>query len=783
MVDFKRLLPKKEEEDEYLWSLLIEPGWVQAGIWKVEDNKAKVILTSPTTPWNMDEDLMSASDTALSSAIQGFPEDLNEPSKTVFGVPANWVNKGQIGEEHLEKIKKLCTELSLSPIGFVVLPEALAHYKKSSEGTPLNAVTLGIYKESLEISVFSMGNLMGTSQVARSVSLEDDVSEGLARFASTDSLPSRFLLYNGKEGELEDARQSLLKVNWEDFDKIKILHTPKIEITDVKTKVYAVCLAGASELAGVTSLEIADAFLEGGGDETKPGRDLDGSGKSDSAILTDDDISLGKLSSEQPSETDVEVASTEDRGGAERNDQTIEDLGFVIGKDITSDTSTPNKEEREVPQEIESYHENIEPVQEKRSGQQSPFSFGKGFKENIKKLKSGLFSLIPSLKIPKGSGASTGKKIFMLGPLFLILILASGFAAWWFLPKATVTIYLSPQKLGENSSVSIDTKRDSSDLSRGILAGESVAVSLSGEKTKDTTGTKTVGDRAKGEVTLYRVGPEIALASDTVINGPEGLKFTLDSDITIASGSASSPGTTKVNVTAQDIGAQYNLAGGTSFGVANYSSSDIEAKNEDSFSGGSSREINAVSAEDQKVLEEDLLEELSDQTKTKLIDGLSKEKYFIENSIGVTVSSKNFSAKEGDEASTLKLSMEVRAEAVLIEKDTLNEYALQYLNEKVPQGYVLREEQISFEFEFQNENDGLYEFKVRISANLLPEIDKEEIAGKLKGRYTNLAEDYLNREVSGFVRAEIKIRPNLPDKLKTLPHVVRNIEIEFAAEK
>jgi hypothetical protein len=119
----------------------------------------------------------------------------------------------------------------------------------------------------------------------------------------------------------------------------------------------------------------------------------------------------------------------------------------------------------------------------------------------------------------------------------------------------------------------------------------------------------------------------------------------------------------------------------------------------------------------------------------------------------------------------------------MIEKTTLNEYALQFLDEKVPSGYVLRQEQISYEFEFEDEDDGVYEFKVRISANLLPEIDREEIAEKLKGRYVHLAEDYLNREVSGFVRAEIRIRPNLPEKLKTLPHVVKNIDIEFTAER
>ena len=781
MVDLKSLLSKKVEDEEYFWSLLVEPGWVQAGIWKIENEKAKVIITSPTTPWNLEEDLVSASDIALSSAIQGFPENLSEPTKTVFGVSAAWVDKGQILEKYLEKIKKLCSDLSLTPIGFVVLPEALAHYKKSLEGAPLNAVALGIYKENLEISVFSMGKLLGTSQVARSVSLEDDVGEGLARFADGENIPSRFLLYDGKEGELEEARQSLLKVNWEDYKKLKLLHTPKIEIVDIKTKIYAVCLAGASEMAGVTSLEVADTFVDAV--DTKTGKHENGKEIAEPDTLAVENELSNNLESGKIDDADTDDREIDYPEEFQDKQKTPEELGFAVEEATESGSFDSDRQEENYAKQVDDYHGNIGPVQKETAGGKPKPSFGKGLVKKITKLKTELTSFIPSIKLPGGPGVSAGKKIFLTAFVFLFLVMVIGFAAWWFLPKASVTIFLSPQKLGENTTLTVDTKAASSDISQGLLKGESVEISASGEKTKDATGTKTVGEKAKGEIVLYRVGSEMSLDSGTLINGPESLKFTLDSDVTIASGSASSPGTVKAAVTAQDIGAQYNLAGNTSFSVANYSTSDIEAKNEEAFSGGSSREISAVSEEDQRVLEEDLLEELSEQAKSKLFDEPDREKYFIEESVDVIVSSKNFSAREGDEASTLKLSMEVRAQAVMIEKTDLNEYAQRFLNEKIPQGYVLREEQISYEFEFVDEDDRAYEFRVRISANLLPEINKEEIADKLKGRYTDLAEEYLNREVSGFVRAEIKIRPNLPERLKTLPHVVGNIDIEFAAEK
>ena len=72
--------------------------------------------------------------------------------------------------------------------------------------------------------------------------LIDDLTEGLVRLKPTETLPSRFILYDGKEGELEEARQSLLKFNWDDFEKFKFLHTPKIETVNPDKKIEAVSL-------------------------------------------------------------------------------------------------------------------------------------------------------------------------------------------------------------------------------------------------------------------------------------------------------------------------------------------------------------------------------------------------------------------------------------------------------------------------------------------------------------------------------------------------------------
>ena len=209
----------------------------------------------------------------------------------------------------------------------------------------------------------------------------------------------------------------------------------------------------------------------------------------------------------------------------------------------------------------------------------------------------------------------------------------------------------------------------------------------------------------------------------------------------------------------------------------------MEAKNEASFSGGSSREITAVSSEDQKVLEEDLSIELKGNAKKELLGKVSEGHILIEESLAATTSSRTFSNKEGDEAETLKLSLGVEASAVSIQKEEIVKLASEVLKDKVPGGFVLRGDQIDFGFNLEDSDSKVYEFEVRISANLLPEVNTEVIETRIRGRNPDVAEEYLNREVPGFVRAEIKLRPELPTKLKTLPHVAKNIEVEVAAER
>ena len=735
MVDIKNLISvknSKEKKDVY-WALLIEPGWVQAGVWTIIGSSAQAVSLSPPNSWKLEEEFISAADASLSASAQNLPEDHEEPSKTVFGVISSWVTGGEIKAEYLQMIKQACSKLSLEPVGFVVLSEAVSHYVKQKEGSPLSAVVLGVSEDSLELSIYRLGNLVGATKVARSVSLVDDVAEGLSRFLGSDPIPSRFILYGGKDSELEETRQSLVKGNWEDFEALKFLHPPKIEILDYEEKIRAVILAGASEIADISS-----------------------------------------VSSEEKRETvEEEAINLTDEDG----DLSAEDLGFVLDKDIKSEEEKETSHEIVADEEI-SESPDISTNEARDEIKKRKFSF----KVPLMKVKEKVSGILGFFSKKTSTGEKTGRKAFLIGFSVFISFLIAGFLFWWYYPKATVTVYLSAQSLEEKIEVLVDPDIEDPDYDLSILPGKILTETVSGDRTKSTTGTKTVGENASGEVIFYRVGPELTLAAQTTINGPDNLNFSLNETVTVASGSAGSPGTTKARVTAQSIGAQYNLAANTSFSVSNYSINDIEAKNEESFSGGSSREISAVSLQDQELLEENLTEELEETAENLIMDKLSENLLFVERSLETTSLSRNFSNKVGDEASTLKLSLELKVSAIAVDRDALISVAGGALKDRVPSGFVLREEQIDISFISQAKEGENYKLQILVKANLFPAVDPLEIAEKIKGRYPHVAHQYLGEEFPAFSRADIDFKPKLPGRLGTLPRVGRNIEIIIAAE-
>ncbi len=732
-MNLKDFLTNKESPPELYWSLVIEKGWVQAGVWFIGGKTAEVVSISSGAAWVSDQELLEATDAVLSSAIQKLPENYPEPQKTVFGVSTTWVKGGEIAEEFLAKIKKLCTELSLTPVGFVVLPEAIAHLYKSEEGTPLSAIVLKSGDENLEISMFRLGNLVGSTEVARSVSLVGDVTEGLSRFEGTDPLPSRFVVYDGKEGDLEDVKQTLIQATWGENSKVKFLHTPQVEILDSDRKVLATSLAGAAEIGDVLTV----------------------SQKEDETLDEEPEFEETKVVS--PEKTETKMVSAEN-------------LGFSVGQDVSVEKSNI---------------QNVIPVQSPvpvapplvRS---NPVKIaGEYFSKSKNLLHAFSMKFFPT-KINSSPKANNKTWIVILSLVGLVMVGIG--ILWWFGQKANVVIFVTPKRFEEQVQVSFNSG-GVFDVSTSSIPAEVITDQMSGEKVKATSGIKLIGNKAIGNVQIANGnGAAINLVAGTIITSSAGFKFITNSSASISGQLLpGSPGTANIDVAAGDIGAQYNLAKGEIFSVGNYSKALVAGTSTADFSGGSSQEISAVSRDDQANLENDLKGELTQNAKNDIVTKVSGDKIFVNDLAGLAVTTETFDHKVGDSADSLKLSLTVNAIGLAADKSKLLEYAVSVLKDKTPSGYSLKEDQIDFKFTFINQVDGKYNYNVTIGANFLPQVDQQKIIGIIVGKTPSIVKNYFG-SIPGFDHAEVTLRIKFPWGLGTLPRIPKNITIETKAE-
>ena len=99
----ERIRRQDEEKKEAFFALQIGQQVVKAAVWLVEKGQVKVAAYGKPESWSKDENLLSAVDASLSSAsehyLSGLDSEVEEPSRVIFGLPADWVEDEKISPE------------------------------------------------------------------------------------------------------------------------------------------------------------------------------------------------------------------------------------------------------------------------------------------------------------------------------------------------------------------------------------------------------------------------------------------------------------------------------------------------------------------------------------------------------------------------------------------------------------------------------------------------------------------------------------------------------------
>lgn len=710
---------QKKEKPQYFLSLVLRNEKVNAFIFEKVSGQISVISENEEYFENSIEtatleELLDVCDKVISQVEELLPQNL-EVQKTIFGLKETWVLDNKIKKEYLLKLKKITSDLGLSPIGFLTIPEAIVNFIQKEEGAPPSAILADIGKKYATVSLVRAGRIIEskTSEIHESPSFTVDTL--LKHFEAPEILPSRVIILNGEE----DLAQEFITHQWS--KSLPFLHLP--------------------QTINLPENFLGRAFIYGVANRM-------------GAIVKEDFEDEEALEIEQ-----IEKAKVEETSKVKYLGSAAEYFGFLEEKDVaktplleTPDLSIPSEEGNEEIQEIPQ-----EPKIEK-----------------LKKFLNNFTLTLKRLTLP--SFLNFGNKKILLFPIILLTILFLLFAFYLFALSAEVILSFTPRIAEKDQNVTF-SKSKPTDTKNNIINAEFLSVSEDGTNSKSATGKKEIGERAKGTVTLYsRLQGGRTFPEGTTITGANNLQFTLDKEIKVGSASADASGppiTEKVSVTGKQIGKESNLPSDTKFTVGSFSQSDIVAKNDNPFSGGTKKEITVISKNDIEKLLEDLPKQLEEKAKEDIRKKVSNDKEILNKFITTTIDKKSFDKNPEDEAKSVTLSGTVSFQALSYNKNDLLKFSLNLFDSN---DATINKENLEVSVLDIKTKEGDIETKLKIKAKILPKIDSENLRKKIAGLSFKDAEDELFK-LNQISDVRISFSGNFKFLPKILPRIKSNIKI------
>lgn len=748
-------LGKKEEKIEHFFALNIGPDKLTAALWAITGKELKIIDIA-SADYSANEEITAVTDRLLDQVL-GLKEI--EPQKILFGVPNSWLSDDNLKDEYLKILRALVKELELTPMAYVATSNALIHFLEKQEGVPATAILVGFEKNHLVITVVRAGKLDGVKVVSRGESSGTDIEKALLTFTDVETLPSKILVYGQ---ETPGIKNQLLSFSW--MSKLSFLHFPKIEMLGDDVEIKSVCVAGGSEInSEIVYTESAIKHSPVKAALTIEEGDKKGKGEKEKEI--------GKEVVE-----DDKVEGQEKEEIAEK-DSAQSDFGFVVGdvvekkaEDVkeSDDNQMEELDKKDKIQEQELVVPENESLEIEDFEQETTPAPSLPTKQEHQK-KINLKRFIPRLNF---------KSISLL--LGFIVIITGLSAAYLLLLKADVKVYVEPKLLEKDAQVVADPNQKSVNEEEKIIPGQVVETEVSGTTKGTASGKKQIGDPAKGTVVIRnKTDSGVSLSKGTVFSSSNGLKFSLDLSVNIASrsGDDGTWGKATGTVTAASIGADGNLPSGTDFSVTGFGSDKIVAKSEGNFSGGTSKEVTVVSSDDQQKLLATLASDLRKQAQQKLQEKYPNKK-ILEEALSENIAKKNYSKNVNDQASEFSLNMTIKYKGTAFEDADLRTIVSKLVNTQVPDNFQLDLTATETQADVSKlEKDGKLIFLAKFKAKLIPKIDSDKIRSQIKFKSASEVTDLL-KGMENVLGSEIKVSPNLPTVLQRMPFLGKNIKIE-----
>ncbi len=357
----------------------------------------------------------------------------------------------------------------------------------------------------------------------------------------------------------------------------------------------------------------------------------------------------------------------------------------------------------------------------------------------------------------------------------VLLIGLAVFLNEYFLHKATVTLFLSAKNI----------KKDLT-LSSADITIEPSVQNIDLKDSKSATGKKEIGEKAKGSVTVHNFADSEKIFTKGTSIETGGVKFVLDQEIKVASASVvtisgglvKQPGKTKVAVTADQIGPQGNVGSGKQFKIADFPNSVYFALNENSFSGGTKKDIKTAAKKDL----DDLRKSVLDKAKKQIGEATGKKagEKILTDLTEVEIDQEKFDKEVGEETDEVNLDATVKITSYSYPENKLKEVIGNDLKTESEKDFELMKDKIDYRISDTDKKGDEITLEISASGKTMKELPTEEIRKKLNGKKTASLEKLLKNDykVEGL---QVDMVPNIPLFKDFMPLFEKNITIKVSS--
>jgi hypothetical protein len=394
---------------------------------------------------------------------------------------------------------------------------------------------------------------------------------------------------------------------------------------------------------------------------------------------------------------------------------------------------------------------------------------------------------------PQGS-----RKVFLVfGIIALVLILAG---AYLYLPTAKASVVLKSNDITENLNITIDKNAKNDDLKNSILAGKLVDLEKDITKQFDATGTKDLGEKAIGKITVTNSSN---LNSNAL---PKGTKFTANGRTFVSTEAVTAKGATvnswkadssgnpvpvftpesvEVSVEAESTGEAYNIAPST-FVISSLPAAKqtyLVGKSSVAFAGGTTKQVKVVTEDDLKNAEAAIKKEALALSSNELGDKASKNGLKIfDNTIDSEVIAIAPDKKADDQAEIFNVVAKIKMFALGFSESGLKNLVRAGVESKIKSNEMLINPDAvdtTYEVAESNLDDGIIKVKTVYKGKYGAKIAESSIKANIKGKSLSEAANYL-KGLDGVDSASIGSTPSF---IKTVPYFSNKITVKFDYSK